>query len=594
MAPVSRPPAHPSRLAATTACWTLMVLLAGHAAWAGDPTPAQLQWIREHALPFRSADPAGSLDDLLSLKAAIGDARIVALGEGTHGTREFFQMKHRLVRLLAEELGFTIFSIEANLPEAYRLNDYVLHGRGDPRALIAGMHFWTWNTEEVLAMVEWMRAYNASGRGRIEFTGFDMQFAPSAMDNVVAFLGECDPEYAEEVDKQYAALRKAAEPRRRFGVATATFPVEAARGRKLRYSGWIRTEALEQGFAGLWWRCDGPEGALAFDNMQRQAIRGTRDWREYVLELTIPNETVNINFGILHTGVGKAWFDGLRIELDGKPYDANALFGVGFEEETPRGFHCGGIGYSVATDADVAKEGDRSLRMVSQLTNVQDPAADRVAADRCVRIVKTIESRAEQYRQQRTAAEVAAAIQHARVAQQCFEMKAGRMQRDTCMARNVEWILEQAPPGTRIVLWAHNGHVARGNLGMAPSMGRVLADRFGKDYLVVGFTSSAGTYTARARKGGLRSDLVLDSPATGSIEHFFRKSGLERFVLDLRPARASDPGSEWLTKQLLMRSIGALEMSYEFSPHTIPDEYDLMIHFEQSTASRGLWRQRAE
>jgi erythromycin esterase-like protein len=83
------------------------------------------------------------------LKKIIGDARIVALGEATHGTREFFQLKHRMLEFLATEMGFTIFSIEANMPEAYRVNDYVLTGVGDPAALLRGMYFWTWDTESL-------------------------------------------------------------------------------------------------------------------------------------------------------------------------------------------------------------------------------------------------------------------------------------------------------------------------------------------------------------------------------------------------------------------------------------------------------------
>lgn len=104
----------------------------------------------------------------------IGNARIVALGEATHGTREFFQLKHRMLEFLATWMVFTIFSIEANMPEAYRLNDYVPNAKGDPAQLLKGMYFWTWDTKEVLEMIQRMREFNQSGKGRIEFTGFDM------------------------------------------------------------------------------------------------------------------------------------------------------------------------------------------------------------------------------------------------------------------------------------------------------------------------------------------------------------------------------------------------------------------------------------
>src|SRR6476620_4385532 len=142
---------------------------------AGD-RPA-VAWIRTHATPLTTVEAGHGFVDMQPLKQAVGDARIVALGEATHGTREFFQLKHRMIEFLASQKGFTIFSIEANMPEAYRLNDFVLTGKGDPRELLKGMYFWTWNTQEVLELILWMREFNKSGKGPIEFTGFDMQTA---------------------------------------------------------------------------------------------------------------------------------------------------------------------------------------------------------------------------------------------------------------------------------------------------------------------------------------------------------------------------------------------------------------------------------
>jgi len=100
-----------------------------------------VDWIRSHAVLLKTTEAGNGFDDLRPLRALIGQARIVSLGEATHGSREFFQMKHRMLEYLASELGFTIFSIEANMPEAYRLNDYVLEGNGDPAQLLRGMYF---------------------------------------------------------------------------------------------------------------------------------------------------------------------------------------------------------------------------------------------------------------------------------------------------------------------------------------------------------------------------------------------------------------------------------------------------------------------
>jgi erythromycin esterase len=92
-------------------------------------------------------------------------------------------MKNRIIQYLAANNGFDIFSIEGNMPEAYRVSDYAVRGEGDPKKLIAGMYFWTWRTEEVLNMVEWMRKFNQP-KQRIEFTGFDMQYYLGAINEL--------------------------------------------------------------------------------------------------------------------------------------------------------------------------------------------------------------------------------------------------------------------------------------------------------------------------------------------------------------------------------------------------------------------------
>src|SRR5262245_22831300 len=153
------------------------------------------EWIRANAIRLSTTESGRGFADMQALKPLIGNARIVSLGEATHGTREFFQLKHRMLEFLATEMGFTIFSIEANMPEAYRLNDYVLNGTGDPAELLRGMYFWTWNTEEVLEMIRWMRAFNASGRGRVQFTGFDMQTHTVALDILQQFVRRYDTAY---------------------------------------------------------------------------------------------------------------------------------------------------------------------------------------------------------------------------------------------------------------------------------------------------------------------------------------------------------------------------------------------------------------
>ena len=107
-----------------------------------------------------------------------------------------------MLEFLVTEMGFSIFAIEANLPEAQAVNQFVLEGKGDPAAALAGLYFWTWNTQEVLDMIEWMRRYNQdpSHACKIKFYGFDMQTPTVAAQNTTTYLGSVDPEYAKSIE----------------------------------------------------------------------------------------------------------------------------------------------------------------------------------------------------------------------------------------------------------------------------------------------------------------------------------------------------------------------------------------------------------
>jgi erythromycin esterase len=138
----------------------------------------------------------------------VGSARVVGLGEGTHGTREFFLLKHRLLEFLVSEMGFTHFAIEATWPESNDVNRYVLTGEGDPAKLLANLYFWTWNTQEVLDLIKWMRRWNETALAdrRVQFVGFDMQFPGAAMDTVTEFVQRVDPTSLSYVGGRYACL----------------------------------------------------------------------------------------------------------------------------------------------------------------------------------------------------------------------------------------------------------------------------------------------------------------------------------------------------------------------------------------------------
>lgn len=167
-------------------------------AWAAErrrEANAARDWIREHAIPLVTVEAGHGSADLEPIRDIVGDARIVALGEATHGTREFYQLKHRMLEFLVSELDFDIFAIEASLPEALAVNRYVLTGEGDPARALAGMYFWITDTEEVLELIHWMRRYNEDPRHtrKVSFYGIDMQYTARPARVVLEYLEHVDP-----------------------------------------------------------------------------------------------------------------------------------------------------------------------------------------------------------------------------------------------------------------------------------------------------------------------------------------------------------------------------------------------------------------
>lgn len=163
--------------------------------------------LRKYVYPLRTFDPEEeNSSDLHVLNELIGESSVVALGENSHGSSEIYKMKERMIRYMAKNMGFDIFSIEANMPESYHVNTYMHDGQGAPKHLIYGMGMWIWDTREMLSLVKWMRSFNQFD-GKIDFTGFDMQ----SSDESVAILKTAfkdDGHAAQLLGRIEAALKK--------------------------------------------------------------------------------------------------------------------------------------------------------------------------------------------------------------------------------------------------------------------------------------------------------------------------------------------------------------------------------------------------
>jgi erythromycin esterase-like protein/predicted phosphoribosyltransferase len=149
----------------------------------------------------------------------IGDARIVLIGESSHGTHEFYQARAEITKWLIEEKGFCAVAAEADWPDAYRVNRYV-RGQGDDttaeEALRGFERFpsWMWRNVVVRDFVEWLRANNrrceAHQRRQTGFYGLDLYSLHRSMQEVVTYLEKVDPLAATRARARYACFDHAA------------------------------------------------------------------------------------------------------------------------------------------------------------------------------------------------------------------------------------------------------------------------------------------------------------------------------------------------------------------------------------------------
>jgi erythromycin esterase-like protein len=171
----------------------------------------------------------GIAADLDPVLAAIGDARFVLLGEASHGTQEFYAARAAITRRLIVERRLAAVAVEADWPDAYRVNRYV-RGVGDDRdadaALADFKRFptWMWRNTEVVRFVEWLRAHNARlpERERVGFYGLDLYSLHSSIEAVLGYLTKIDPEAARRARTRYSCFDHFGDNSQAYGYA-ATF-----------------------------------------------------------------------------------------------------------------------------------------------------------------------------------------------------------------------------------------------------------------------------------------------------------------------------------------------------------------------------------
>ncbi|MFC7073015.1 erythromycin esterase family protein [Halovenus rubra] len=436
----------------------------------------ELAALEKHTIDLGGTNPTAEFEQASAISSLFADAQVIALGEATHGTREFFQLKHRFLRHLVCNHDVRVFAMEANAPETLAINEYVVHGRGDPKDALNGIYFWTWNVDSVLTMVNWLREFN-QGRplaDRVRFYGFDAQYTTGAVAHLESYFDTVEASLPEDTYSALATLDddgtnpdKDEQTERRISVTNRLIP-------ELRnHLDTHRADYIEK------------EGERAFELARHQ--------------LTILKQA--------------AEYRRARKQYDGNPED-----GLTAEQTT--------------------------------------------AMEELLRV------------------------------------------RDQAMADNVDWLLE-FEDADKIVLWAHDAHinrqkhVVRGTDAEGVPMGKILADRYGDEYVSVGFSFGRGSFQAISQANErddestyeLRGQTV-QSPVSGTVDAALNQLDIDTTLVDIESAQDDNRLESYLNEPQPHFSVGAMYNSGSpgeyLTEYVYTEAFDAVCFVDETTRARPV------
>lgn len=169
----------------------------------------------------------GSPHDFDAVLARVGEARAVLIGEASHGTHEFYRIRAEITKRLIREKGFMAVAVEADWPDAWRVNRYVRAAGddGDAEEALRGFQRfpqWMWRNADVLDFVGWLRSHNdeaADPSQRVGFYGLDLYSLHASMEAVIRYLRIVDPEAARRAALRYGCFERFGDDPQSYGYA---------------------------------------------------------------------------------------------------------------------------------------------------------------------------------------------------------------------------------------------------------------------------------------------------------------------------------------------------------------------------------------
>jgi erythromycin esterase-like protein len=190
-------------------------------------------------------------DDLSALLQRTASAQIVLLGEASHGTQDFYHLRASITKHLIQHHGLTAVAVEADWPDAYRVNRFV-RGEGrdaDANSALSGFErfpSWMWRNTEVLSFVRWLREWNDEHpKGKVGFYGLDIYSLSTSIRAVISYLDKIDPEAAQRARDRYACFDHYAADSHAYGYAVSAGIIEPCEDDVVRQLTELRARAVE-------------------------------------------------------------------------------------------------------------------------------------------------------------------------------------------------------------------------------------------------------------------------------------------------------------------------------------------------------------
>ncbi len=536
-----------------------------------------IKWLQKNAVPIKSASPEVK-EDLSFLSEIVGNADLVLLGEGTHGTKEFYQIRDKIGRYLIEKENFRTVGIEYDFVNGMAVKTYVDSGKGSVEEALNEQRGWVWNNEETLEMVKWLRKHNQQNKEKVSYFGIDMlRIVPSLLYSLkhlkshkIKEVLEIERQLKELIGKEVYEFENSGndfytnlsgdvplENNYRFKEITSLLVdifdlhkdkiISQSSGKDWSINRQIAYTALQKSRHLLQWNMNNI--FLTFGRQKQSEIYSKAGSTSKSLE-NFYKENDFAQYKIIQP----------VLELISNPYRGNRKYrNLSIKER------------GKLLESIISSISRLEVRKYLYLKSVDENRLDEIKSE-----LKTVLDIFEIYKNY--------------LAKPALSTN----EREIGLAENVKWI--QNFTNSRMIVWAHNGHVSKKGNSETDMMGTLLKNWYKDNIVIIGTTFNKGNFQAsysvrqtNADTSKIREFKVGDAKKN-SIERLMAQVSHPIFIIDFRKLPKKGVVHKWFTQKHYVRSIGN-----SFNPDKpdnyyelieIPKHYDVMIFVNETKRAK--------